>query len=124
MLDVAVTGASGRTGRRLVERLAHEPTVGRVVAVDGADPAAEMARAIAGVDALVHLGHPRSTHAVLEAAAAAGVRVAVHRSSAAVYGAWPDNRVPLTEDVGLRPNPGFAFAAEHAEAERLVTEWR
>ena len=44
-------------------------------------------------------------------------------SSATVYGAWADNPVPLTEDAPLRPNPGFAHAAEKAECERLVAEW-
>src|SRR4030095_9086420 len=37
---------------------------------------------------------------------------------------WPDNPVPLTEDATLRPNPGFPFAAERAEIERLTAEWR
>src|SRR5690606_24059143 len=41
-----------------------------------------------------------------------------------VYGAWANNPVPLTEDAPLRPNPGFPFAAERAEIERLTAEWR
>jgi nucleoside-diphosphate-sugar epimerase len=44
-------------------------------------------------------------------------------SSAAVYGAWPNNPVPLTEDAPVRPNPGFGFAAQKAELERLAGEW-
>src|SRR5438094_53409 len=31
---------------------------------------------------------------------------------------------PPREDAPLRPNPGFAYARAHAEAERLVAEWR
>jgi nucleoside-diphosphate-sugar epimerase len=65
------------------------------------------------------------------AAAREALRVALDRatavvyvSTAAVYGAWPDNAVPLTEDAPLRPNPGFAPAAEHAELERIVRDWR
>lgn len=61
---------------------------------------------------------------VLEAAGATGIRTIVHLSSATVYGAWPDNSVPLTEDAPIRPNPGFLFAAEHAQAERLVADWQ
>ncbi|MCU0267346.1 MAG: NAD-dependent epimerase/dehydratase family protein [Acidimicrobiales bacterium] len=61
---------------------------------------------------------------VLDAAAAAGVRHVVVRSTAMVYGAWPDNPVPLTEDAPVRPGPASAFALEHAELERLVLEWR
>jgi nucleoside-diphosphate-sugar epimerase len=53
----------------------------------------------------------------------AGVRQLVHVSSATVYGAWPDNPVPLAEDAALRPNPGFAYAVQKAEAERMVAEW-
>jgi nucleoside-diphosphate-sugar epimerase len=60
---------------------------------------------------------------VLEAADRNGVDRLVHVSSATVYGAWRDNPVPLPEEAALRPNPGFAFAAEKAEAERIVAEW-
>ena len=57
---------------------------------------------------------------VLDAAAAAAVRTLVILSSATVYGAWPNNPVPLTEDAALRPNPGLRFAVEKAEIERLA----
>jgi nucleoside-diphosphate-sugar epimerase len=90
-------------------------------------------------DALIHtdwpIGTPRKAGAaeeaavermrrVLEAASGAGVGQIVHVSSATAYGAWPDNRVPLTEDSGLRPNPGAGFAVAHAEVERLLADWR
>jgi nucleoside-diphosphate-sugar epimerase len=61
---------------------------------------------------------------VLEAAGDGGVPHLVVLSSATVYGAWPDNPVPLTEDATLRPHPGFAFAGERAEIERMAGEWR
>jgi hypothetical protein len=41
-------------------------------------------------------------------------------SSGVVYGAHPDNPVPIAEDRPVRPNPGFAPAAALAEAERVV----
>jgi nucleoside-diphosphate-sugar epimerase len=47
----------------------------------------------------------------------------VHLSSGTVYGAWPDNQIPLTEDSPLRPNPEFAYAVGKAEAERALAEW-
>ena len=47
----------------------------------------------------------------------------MHLSSATVYGAWPDNQIPLTEDSPLRPNPEFAYAVGKAEAERALAEW-
>jgi nucleoside-diphosphate-sugar epimerase len=60
---------------------------------------------------------------VLAAADDAGVDHLVMLSSATVYGAWPNNAVPLTEDAALRPDPGCAFAVQKAEAERLALEW-
>jgi nucleoside-diphosphate-sugar epimerase len=42
-------------------------------------------------------------------------------SSAAVYGAHPDNPVPLTEDDPLRPNPDCAYAWHKVEAERIAS---
>src|SRR5581483_10698292 len=45
-------------------------------------------------------------------------------SSARVYGAWPDNPVPIAEDRPLRPNPGCARAAQCAEGERVAQEWQ
>ena len=41
-----------------------------------------------------------------------------------MYGAWPNNPVPLTEDAPLRPNPHFSPAVQGAEVERLLAEWR
>ena len=123
MASVVISGAGGRTGRRLVTRLQQLPDVERVVPVDASSPIAELKAAFDGMDALVHLGFATALSPVLEAASSSSISSVVYRSSASVYGAWSDNRVPLTEDVPLRPNPGFNFAIEHAEAERLVAEW-
>jgi len=57
---------------------------------------------------------------VFQCAAAAGVERAVHLSSAAAYGAWPDNPPRLEETAVLRPNPGFAYAEDKAEVERWL----
>ena len=65
----------------------------------------------------------RALRRILAAAAASGVKSLVHLSSATVYGAWPDNQVPLTEDAPLRPNPEFAYGVGKAEAERTLAEW-
>lgn len=45
-------------------------------------------------------------------------------SSAMVYGAWPNNPVPISEREPVRPVPSFAFAVACATAEALVDEWR
>ena len=124
MVSVVVTGADGRTGRRLVPLLEGSPAVSRVTPIGAVAHAAELKRAMAGASAVVHLGAATAIGSVLEAASSVSIDTVVYRSSASVYGAWADNRVPLTEDVALRPNPSFSFAIEHAEAERRLAEWR
>ena len=57
-------------------------------------------------DALFTRVNVDGTRRVLDAAADAGVRKIVRPSSTAVYGAWANNPVPLTEDAPLRPSPG------------------
>ena len=88
-----------------------------------------------GADTLVHLAATERsgpqeatadvdvTRRVLDAAGSAGVAHVVLVSSATVYGAWPNNPLPLTEEAPLKPNPGFPFAGERAEIERLGSEW-
>ena len=133
-LRIAVTGAGGTIGRRVVELL-RASTQGVVVV----DPAStDLKRALEGTDVVVHLafavgaeadaealGAQNVEHAtrVLDAAGDAGASHLVLVSSAAVYGAWPNNPVPLTEDAPVRPNPGFGFAAQKAELERLARDW-
>jgi nucleoside-diphosphate-sugar epimerase len=54
--------------------------------------------------------------------AAAGAATVVLWSSGVVYGAHPDNPVPITEDQPLRPNPEFPAAGMLADSERLALE--
>lgn len=61
---------------------------------------------------------------LLDAAGAVGVEHVVLLSSAAVYGAWANNPMPLTEDATLRPVPDLAYAVQRAEIERRLAEWR
>jgi nucleoside-diphosphate-sugar epimerase len=63
------------------------------------------------------------TAAVLRAASAADVDRLVVVSSAAVYGAWANNPVPLTEAAVVKPPAAFRPAVELAEAERRVADW-
>jgi len=44
-------------------------------------------------------------------------------SSATVYGAWPDNPVPLEETSPIRSGRGFHYAMHKAEVEELVTQF-
>ena len=152
--SVAVTGASGLVGRHLLPVLAEHPDVERVLGLDVREPerrprAVEFARVdiagtelkplLEGIDVVVHLAgvvdpvpdvglmarvNVEGTRHVLDAAASVGARRVVRISSATVYGAWPNNPVPLTEDAPLRPNPDFSPAVQGAEVERLLAEWR
>jgi UDP-glucose 4-epimerase len=46
----------------------------------------------------------------------------VFASSATVYGAWPDNPLPLTEDAPPRPNREVPYAHQKLEAEQLCAD--
>lgn len=59
------------------------------------------------------------TENVLRSAARAGVRHVIFLSSATVYGAWPDNPIPLTEEHPPRPNPDYPYAVHKYRAETL-----
>ncbi len=54
---------------------------------------------------------------LFKAAREAGVRQVIYTSSAAVYGTWPDNPVPLTEQAPRRPVPGFGYSEDKAAVE-------
>ncbi|AEW96420.1 MULTISPECIES: SDR family oxidoreductase [Streptomycetaceae] len=144
---VAVTGAASGVGLLLTRALTRSPEVGTVVAIDerradvpGAqwrvldvrDPA--IAERLRGADVVVHLAldldleteatartafNVRGTQTVLTAAAAAGVHRVVLMTSAMVYGALPDNDVPLAEDAPLRATADATGVGDLLEIERL-----
>jgi nucleoside-diphosphate-sugar epimerase len=65
---------------------------------------------------------PEASYANLDATrsvVAARPAQIVLASSAAVYGAWPDNPLPLTEDEWPRPNRECRYAGDKLRAERL-----
>jgi UDP-glucose 4-epimerase len=152
LATVAVTGAAGYLGGRLVEQLCADDSIGKVLgfdvvepkfsdpkfvfdSVDVRDPAIE-AR-LGGVDVVAHLAfimdpiHDESamrdvnvngSQNVFRAAGRAGVKRVVYTSSAVAYGAHPDNDVPLTEESPLRANLDFSYAAHKLEVEYVVRE--
>ncbi len=141
MSGVLVTGSHGPLGRRVCHLVAADPTVDRLVRVDAlpSRDAGELKRLVEGLETVVHLGSSdgpefdgtgaagvdvEATQALFDAAGSVGVTQFVLLSSAMVYGAWPNNPIPLTEDSPLRPNPESMFAVAKAEVERLAHEWR
>ncbi|HEX8770538.1 MAG TPA: NAD-dependent epimerase/dehydratase family protein [Acidimicrobiales bacterium] len=140
-----MTGATGALGSRLLPLLLADPDVSRVRSVarralpvsdpklahtqaDLRDPSARSA--LEGVDVLWHLGFQlwrTGSRNELGDVNVAGTRNVigaepariVFTSSAAVYGAWPDNPLPLTESHPPRPNLECPYAAQKLEAESL-----
>ena len=128
---VVVTGALWPLGRRVVKLLSADSAFA-VTQISRGDGVIED-----DVDVLVHLApgdHDAlaaggrsavvGTPELLEGASRFGATHVVLLSSAMVYGAWPNNPIPLTEDTVLRPDSGFAFARQLATGEQLVDDWR
>jgi UDP-glucose 4-epimerase len=63
------------------------------------------------------------TDNVLTAASAAGVSQLLVASSTTAYGAFPDNPVPLTEEDPVRGLPGYEYARDKTEIDRLCQLW-
>ncbi len=144
---VIVTGASGAVGRHVADRLAHLDDFGEVIGLDrvaGDGVIAfelerdDLAAQCRPGDVIVHLagtpvrfaGDGAAAKAdlllaerVFDAAAESGVAQVVIASSAMVYGAWPDNPLPLTEAAPVRPNPEFRFGHVRAEIEVMGEAW-
>lgn len=153
MSTVAVTGASSALGCALLARLDAAASVARILAIDLDEPDMPAGKvefrtsdvrdpllpnALAGADVVVHLAsrcgpwrdedtmfacNVGGTRHLLSAAAKVGVTKLVHLSSAAVYGAHPDNPLPLAESAPLRANPDFGYGYHQMLAEELVAEW-
>jgi nucleoside-diphosphate-sugar epimerase len=145
---VAVTGAASGIGYALTVRLAASPAVKKVIAIDTRrgdiagvtwrmadvrDPA--LAGRLAGVDVVVHADldlapdsdarqrrafNVRGAQTVLTCAAAARVGRVVLLTSAMVYGARPDNPVPLPEDAPLAAEADSSVAGDLLEIEQLA----
>lgn len=149
---VAVTGAARGVGQALVTRLAGSPRVRRVVAIDDhrgdatgvtwrmadvRDPM--LASRLTDVDVVVHTDvdtsadddprqrrarNVRAAQTVVTAAAAERVGRVVLVTSAMVYGARPDNPVPLHEDAPLLADSGGSLAGDLVEIEELARRSR
>jgi len=149
VISIVVTGAAGAVGQRTVRQLAADSSVDRVVALDrvpfpGSNPKIESHKVdllvedlgplMVGGDVVIHLAEDPSRvgdaglaehmlNRVLDGADAADCRRLVVLSSATVYGAHPDNPVPLTESHALRPIEGLAFAMAKQRLEQKAESW-
>jgi len=145
---VAVTGAARGLGLALTSWLSASAQIGQVVAIDDhrgdvtgvtwrvvdvRDPA--LAGRLAGVDVVVHTDldlapdsdararrafNVRGAQTVLTAAAAGGVERVVLVTSAMVYGASPDNPVPLPENSPLGVDSDGSVVGDLLDIEHLA----
>ncbi len=138
MSTIVLSGSTDALGQRVKALLADADGAPRIIEVnahqdhgdhgdhgDHARAANELKASLEGATAVVQLeGGVAETRMLLEAAAGIEAKTIVLLSSATVYGAWPSNPVPLTEDAPLRPNAELEFAVRAAERERLAVEWK
>ena len=145
---MAITGAARGLGHALALRLAASPAVRRVIAIDDhrgdvvgvtwrladvRDPT--LAGRLSGVDVLVHTDidmaadtddrarrafNVRAAQTVLTSAAAGRVGRLILVTSAMVYGAAPDNPVPMPEDAPLGVDHDGSVAGDLLEIEHLA----
>ncbi|MDP1795056.1 MAG: hypothetical protein Q8K63_13055 [Acidimicrobiales bacterium] len=121
MATAAVLGSDNPVGAAIARRLRNDGH--EVIEASAKSASLELKASLASSTVIVHAGDASDTETVLDVAAGIGVEHIVLLSSAAVYGAWADNPVPLTEDAVLRPNLGILAVAERAEIERRSQEW-
>lgn len=147
-MHVVVTGATGNVGSRLVERLAADPEVDRVVGLSRRAPAslpdavewhaADLAEDIPrdllrGADAVVHLAwlfqptrdpattwdaNVQGTARLLRAVADAKIRTFVQASSVGAYSRGPDE--PVDETWPTHGIPTAAYSREKSYVERML----
>ena len=122
MTTVAISGAEGALRSRISEALTQlfDQVISFTFGLD--------AVSLTEVECVVHLAFSedsdqRNLIGLLELATEAEISRLVVVSSAMVYGAWPNNSIPLSEDAAVRPNPESTFAVHQADAERTALEW-
>lgn len=141
MAAYVITGVSGALGSRVITQFGSK-LHGELIGVDrrplrnsapglrykNLDLAVSDLRAgFEGADVVVHLatsGGVSVLRRVLDAAVVAKVSSIITLSSAAALGAWATNSVPLTEGALVRPNPGFPYAVDYAEQERMLADFK
>ncbi len=131
---VVLTGAGGRLGRRAGSPLRAAGHEVRPLRLRAGDPEAEVAAALAGAEAIVHLGGVATAEAgalecetgnvlpvklLLAAATAAGVSRVLLASTGLVYGAH--GATPRRETDPLAP--GSDYARSKRDAEEWIEAW-
>lgn len=151
---VLITGVSGQWGRRLAERLLREPSVRLLgvdrrppdppldgldfIKADVRNPLLPELLAVEQVNTVVHLAvverqwrreadfesNVLGTMQLVGACAEAAVSHVVLRSTAALYGARPDNPMYMPEDWPLKATPTYGYLRDALEIENWLQEFR
>ena len=152
MLTFVVTGAAGAVGDRTIRQLVApvdgaEPV--RVIALDQEDVrfvhesveahrtdllADDLGHHLVAADVVIHLAEDggrrgdaglaeHMLNRVLDGADAADCRRLIVLSSATVYGAHPDNPIPITERQTARPIESLDFAVAKHRLEQQAEAW-
>ncbi len=151
-MDVAITGAAGYFGRKIISLMEEDDFYARVIGISRRkwehnfskleyhrmDVRNENLRDVFdGVDAIVHLAFVVSpihsqkemydidingTKNVIRAGIEAGVKKFVITSSTMVYGAWEDNPEWLTEEHEMRGHPTYYYNRHKIMVEKIAKE--
>ncbi len=119
-----IRGAATPLGQRVVNLVVDDPTVTLVEGSGDADIIVDLL--LADHDHLEDRSQSvtEGLADLIDDLEGSGATHLVVVSSAMVYGAWPNNPVPLTESAVLRPDPEFVYARQLAGAEELIEAWR
>ncbi len=133
--DVELVRAIDRRRFHLPDIARGERRRGRVETCRAQLRTADLDELLAGIDTVCHLagadpleGTPVdhdlvTTARLLDAVERVGVDHLIVRTTAAVYGAWPDNPVPLTEAAELRPNAETPWVQVRVQVEERLREF-
>ncbi len=150
MNRIAVTGAAGSLGKKVLPLLIADPGVESIVALDRKSINSrsskvqavrvdlltdELTKPLEACDSIIHLAdqyRPGADHTVavdaldrvVSAASDVGCSHIVLLSSALVYGARSDNPVPITEDQPRRPIPDVNYAVVKSALEERAERWQ
>jgi nucleoside-diphosphate-sugar epimerase len=133
--DVELVRAIDRRRVHLPDRVRHDPRRDRIELCRVHLRDADLDALLEGIDVVCHLAGSDpledapvdhdlvTTSRLLEAMGRAGTGQLIARTTATVYGAWPDNPVPLTETAELRPNAESPWVQVRAQVEERIRDF-
>lgn len=133
--DVELVRAIDRRRVHLPDRVRNDPRRDRIELCRVHLRDADLDALLDGIDVVCHLAGSDpledapadhdlvTTSRLLDAMGRAGTGQLIARTTATVYGAWPDNPVPLTEASPLRPNAESPWVQVRAQVEGQLRDF-